>query len=231
MWSLWYIIPSLPERCSGWGPLPQSCTGEAIARASMVLWASNSGTLCGPEHPGEDPRAFSAGLASMGAWQAPGHVLRPQPTGFMGPTAKSARIERDHKAGEKHAFHWAVPQKPLQRCQQGCHGNGHLQKANRTGTITRLRAQDRKYNRVAPIAAQRIRFLIDSPGHFIHGQKATGKELRQKNREEKSASQAKKEGINGRQRAMACNANYANAGFVTCNFSCMLKRQIFRDQV
>ena len=50
-----------------------------------------------------------------------------------------------------------------------------------------LREQDRKYNRVAPIAVQRIKYLLDSPEHFIHAQKKSGKEQRQKTRDQKKA--------------------------------------------
>ena len=50
-----------------------------------------------------------------------------------------------------------------------------------------LREQDRKYNRVAPLAVQRIKYLLDTPDHFIHEQKAMGKEKRQKTRDEKKA--------------------------------------------
>ena len=50
-----------------------------------------------------------------------------------------------------------------------------------------LREQDRKYNRVAPLAAQRIKYLLDTPDHYIHEQKATGKANRQKTREVKKA--------------------------------------------
>ena len=50
-----------------------------------------------------------------------------------------------------------------------------------------LREQDKKYNRVAPLAAQRIKYLLETPDHFIHEQKTAGKENRQKTRELKKA--------------------------------------------
>ena len=50
-----------------------------------------------------------------------------------------------------------------------------------------LREQDRKYNRIAPLAAQRIKYLLDTPDHFLHEQKTAGKENRQKTRELKKA--------------------------------------------
>ena len=50
-----------------------------------------------------------------------------------------------------------------------------------------LREQDRKYNRIAPLAAQRIKYLLDTADHFLREHKTTGKENRQKNREVKKA--------------------------------------------
>ena len=50
-----------------------------------------------------------------------------------------------------------------------------------------LREQDRKYNRIAPMAAQRIKYLLDTPDHYIDEEKATGKENRQKTRDMKKA--------------------------------------------
>ena len=50
-----------------------------------------------------------------------------------------------------------------------------------------LRDQDRKYNRIAPLAAQRIKYLFVTPDHFFHEQKTAGKENRQKTRELKKA--------------------------------------------
>ena len=55
------------------------------------------------------------------------------------------------------------------------------------GQERELREQDRKYNRVAPLAVQRTKYLLDTPDHFIHEQKATGKDRRQKTRDEKKA--------------------------------------------
>ena len=48
-----------------------------------------------------------------------------------------------------------------------------------------LQEQDQRYGQYAPLAAARIRFLLETQDHFLHGQKATGKEQRQKAREEK----------------------------------------------
>ena len=48
-----------------------------------------------------------------------------------------------------------------------------------------LQEQDQRYGQYAPMAAARIRFLLETQDHFLHGQKATGKEQRQKAREEK----------------------------------------------
>ena len=48
-----------------------------------------------------------------------------------------------------------------------------------------LQEQDQRYKQFAPMAAERIRFLLETRDHFMHGQKASGKELRQKARDEK----------------------------------------------
>ena len=45
-----------------------------------------------------------------------------------------------------------------------------------------LQQQDQRYGQYAPLAAARIRFLLETQDHFMHGQKATGKEQRQKAR-------------------------------------------------
>ena len=48
-----------------------------------------------------------------------------------------------------------------------------------------LQEQDQRYGQYAPMAAARIRFLLETQDHFLHGKKATGKEQRQEAREEK----------------------------------------------
>ena len=47
--------------------------------------------------------------------------------------------------------------------------------------------QDQRYKQYAPMAAERVRFLFEAQDHFMHGHKASGKELRQKARDDKKA--------------------------------------------
>ena len=47
--------------------------------------------------------------------------------------------------------------------------------------------QDQRYKKYAPMAAERIRYLLETQDHFLHGEKTKGKELRQKTRDEKKA--------------------------------------------
>ena len=155
-------------------------------------------------------------VSSVKAWNASDQRQRVKALSITTQQAKTMpltglSLRSRYKDANKAAMEVAISKRPLEQEQE-------------------LREQDRKYNRVAPVAAQRVKYLIDSPDHFIHAQKASGKEQRQKTRDEKKAPLYLEISITGKEEGHqwvpkgrglqcheGCNATGANAEFTnTC---------------
>ena len=118
------------------------------------------------------------------------------------PTTAGLTLRARYKDANKAAMEVAISRRPLEQEKE-------------------LREQNRKYNRVAPFAVQRIKYLLDTRTTSSMSRRPQAKKsvrrpgMRRKPCALKSVSRAKKEDTNGNAKDVGFSACSASAGFTS----------------